>query len=92
MDNSTKPSIPFSPPTSAIPILGQAFKLKGVLPQVLVQCACEAKEPVLLLGMGAQGTCPSCGRLFVLEEVHGVKGGDVSATVGVGVPRPVTEG
>jgi hypothetical protein len=30
---------------------------------------------VLLIGIGAQGACPECRRLFVLQEVHGVAGG-----------------
>lgn len=89
--NGAKSPIPFPGAPNDIPIVGQPYKLKGVMPQALLQCSCDAKEPVLLIGMGAQGQCPSCRRAFVLSEVHGVAGGQVSASIAVGVPKPGAE-
>jgi hypothetical protein len=50
-----------------IPILGQAFTIKTGFGTVLIECGCEAKSPVLIVG-GAHATCPACGRIFACVE------------------------
>jgi len=74
-------TIPFTP-RSAIPIIGQAFVLKGGFPTVLGQCGCEAKEPLLLVG-GAPNMCPSCKRTFVVQRFIYDPSGQIQAEVGV---------
>ena len=52
--------------TGKVPIIGQPFVMKGWFPTVHIVCACEAKEPVLLVG-DAVGVCPACHRGFVIQ-------------------------
>lgn len=86
--NGSKPPMPFAPPTGQIPIIGQPYQLRGIVPQVLLRCTCDGKEPLLLIGIGATAKCPACERLFVLEKMVAVKGGEMSAEIGVGIPKP----
>jgi hypothetical protein len=67
--NNSYPFRPFrkapAPPSDeGVPIIGQPFKVKGGFATVMLQCTCEAAEPVLLLG-GSPGKCTACGRMFV---------------------------
>jgi hypothetical protein len=39
-------------------------------PTTVVICGCEAKQPVVVVGLNAISTCPSCGRGF---RLHGVR-------------------
>lgn len=54
-----KPAVP-----SGVPIVGQAFAIKGGYPTVLLQCNCGAHEPMLLIG-NQPSACPACRRGFV---------------------------
>lgn len=85
MAENTGP-IPFPAGGPNIPIIGQPYHLKAVIPTVLATCGCESKEPLLLIGLGARVTCRGCGRPFVLESFAGDRASDnVNATLGVGV-------
>jgi hypothetical protein len=52
---------------SQIPIVGQAFTAKGGFATAMIQCGCEAKSPILLIG-NAPGGCPACRRVFVVQK------------------------
>lgn len=55
-----------------IPILGQPCTFKAVSgPQVVIECACEAKTVLLLPGLGIPMMCPACKRGRVLVKVNG---------------------
>jgi hypothetical protein len=62
--NNNSPFRPFQKPAGDIPIIGQPFKVKGGFCTVMVQCTCQAAEPVLLLG-GSPAKCTACGRTFI---------------------------
>lgn len=64
---------------ASAPILGQSFTIVGHYATVLIQCACEAKSPLIIVG-NSRATCAACGERFAI-------GDQGSATVGV-VPRP----
>ena len=63
-----KPPLPF-PGAAPIPIVGQPCRLLAFVPNVLLQCACDAKTPMLAVGQGAIVRCPSCHRAFVVAEI-----------------------
>ena len=54
------------PPVIAVPIVGQPFTVNSGFPTALITCGCEAKTPVLLVGV-APGVCPMCRRVFVVQ-------------------------
>lgn len=56
------PPIPFP---SNVPIVGQAAVVKAGYPTALIQCQCEAREPLVLIG-NAPNTCPACQRSFII--------------------------
>lgn len=89
--NGTKLPIPF-PAGAAIPILGQPYHLKAVIPTVLASCGCEAKEPLLLIGLGAAAKCPACQRVFRVRAFEGSSDtGQMTATLDVGHERKAGE-
>ena len=59
-----KPPLPFRAP-AGVPIIGQPFTVKGGYATALIQCQCEAREPVLLLG-NAPAFCAGCHRGFII--------------------------
>ena len=63
-------TIPFKPfkTNSAVPIIGQAFTVNGGFATTVIQCGCEAKAPVLLIG-ASPSQCPACGRAFGLASL-----------------------
>ena len=63
------PPIPF-PPTVNVPLVGQPCTVKGWFPSVLIHCNCEAKEPMMIVGLGGVAQCPACGRGFTVTEIH----------------------
>lgn len=87
-------TIPFRPPApkNDIPIIGQPFKVKGGFPTVLLQCTCDAKEPVMLIG-GQPGACAACGRMFVVASfAFDRQSGQIQVNVGLmqgQMPEPI---
>lgn len=61
---------PLKFPTNTIPIIGQPFALKGWVPTVMITCNCEAKEPVLIVGVMQPAQCPACKRGFVVGAIQ----------------------
>jgi len=86
--NNGKP-LPF--PTANVPIIGQPFTLKGGFSTTLVQCECEAKVPVLVIGAGP-GVCAACRRTFVvLKFAFDGQTGQIQANVALAQPSPAAE-
>lgn len=83
---------PFTAPRSTIPIVGQAFELKGWFPTVLIVCHCEAKAPVMIVGTKNASFCSGCKRAY---QVGGVKfdarTNELNVQVITHMPREVTE-
>lgn len=53
-----------------IPILGQPFKTLAHVATVMIECQCEDKTPLLLVGVeGTRGPCPSCGRIYGFGKI-----------------------
>lgn len=81
----------FKPPAN-IPIIGQPFTVKNGFATVVIQCGCEAKEPVLLIG-GNPGTCKACRRSFVCTgATFNAQSGQMQVQVGLiqpSMPEPV---
>lgn len=50
-----------------VPIVGQPFTVLSGAATALIVCSCEAKTPILLVGM-APGACPACRRVFVVQD------------------------
>lgn len=72
---------------AGIPIIGQAATVKSWCCQVVAQCNCEAKEPVLLV-IGLIGVCPSCQRQFQITQVQfNGQTGQVSISIGLVVTQ-----
>lgn len=89
--NGHKPPIQF-PGGSAIPIVGQPVTVKGFVPTVMLQCNCDAKEPMLAVGVGGLCRCPACQRTFRLQDIL-CRGGHVTVNVEfVGQEQPVLAG
>lgn len=61
--------IPFRAPQD-IPILGQACKVHGWFPTVLLQCQCDAKTPLMIVGLGAVAACEVCRRHFTIGALN----------------------
>ena len=91
MSSNSAPPIPFTPKPSAIPIVGQPFHLKGFFATVMLQCNCEAREPVMLIGTGP-GSCKSCGRTFLIGSVSYNVNDPQNAQIGVAVVRNDPQG
>ena len=71
--NNGKGPIPFAVKED-IPILGQPLTVLAWFPTVSVVCNCEAKQPLLLVGLGNLSVCPQCGRGF---QLFGVQQSDI---------------
>jgi hypothetical protein len=68
-------------PLAAIPIVGQPFVLKGGHSVTLIQCQCDAKEPVILIGP-MPNACPACKRTFVVQRFSQT-GPGIEASIGI---------
>lgn len=70
-----------------IPIIGQPFELKNWFLTTLLQCNCEAKAPVLLVGaIGAKAACPACKKIFVLQGFSGEPPAKLTINIGLALP------
>lgn len=74
-------TIPFAA-RPAIPIIGQAFTLKGGFSTVFGQCGCDGKGIVVLIGL-APNACPECKRVFAVKSVAIDAQGQLQAEIGV---------
>lgn len=74
-------------PAPVVPIIGALFTVKAWWPSVMLRCECEAKEPMILAGLGTSGGCPSCGRRYLLEDMFVNKEGDVGVKVSLVILR-----
>lgn len=63
MGSDNGKALPFAPKAEGIPIVGQPFTFKSGHPTVVIQCNCEAHEPVVLVGT-IPAFCPACQRGF----------------------------
>lgn len=61
--------IPFSV-AAGVPIVGQPCTIITWFPTLSITCNCEAKQPVLLVGIGNLSVCVNCGRGFQLIGVR----------------------
>ena len=79
-------------PKNGVPIIGQPFTVKGGFPTTLLQCQCEAHEPVMLIG-GSPGQCSACHRTFVCASFSfNAQTGQIQVQVGlVNQPAPEPE-
>lgn len=78
--------IPFPSPAH-IPIVGQPCKVHGWFPTVLLSCSCEAKTPLMIVGLGAVAQCEACKRGFSISGLlHDAATGAGSVSVGLAMP------
>ena len=67
--NGYKPALPFRP-SAQIPIVGQPFKLTGWFLTLSLQCQCDAREGVLIVGqIGAGAECTACHRVYQIQRI-----------------------
>lgn len=72
---------------AGIPIIGQPAVVKSWAAQVVVQCNCPAKEPVLMV-LGGIGQCPACQRAFTITKIgFDATTGQANVTIGLVVQR-----
>ncbi len=80
------PSRPTAIPSDGIPIIGQPFQVKGGFPTVQIQCSCDAREPILLIGNG-HSQCPHCHRAFTIATFQFVaQTGQIQVAIQHGTP------
>jgi hypothetical protein len=71
---------------AGLPIIGQPVT-KSWAAQVVVQCNCAAKEPVMLV-LGGIGQCPACQRAYTITGIQfDAQAGQAQISVGVVVTR-----
>ena len=58
---------PFRPLAGDVPIVGRPFTVNSGFPTALITCGCDAKTPVLLVGV-VPSVCPACRRVFVVQK------------------------
>ena len=88
--NGNSPFRPFAS-NNHIPILWQAFTVKGGFSTVMLQCGCSAKEPIMLVGSNP-GACQSCGNMYAVAEFgFTAQTGQIQTKVAIGKagPQPV---
>ena len=79
---------PFGSFKSSVPIVGQAFIMLGGFATTQIQCGCEAKSPLLLVG-GAPAVCPACRRMFVHKSfAFNGQNGQITVELGIGLAAP----
>lgn len=61
------PMPPF-PPTLDVPLVGAPFTIVNFYPTVIVQCQCESKPILVLIGTANVVTCPACKYRFVIAD------------------------
>lgn len=86
-------SNPFSPFKSNhnIPILGRAFTVKSGFSTTMITCGCGANEPILLIASNP-GQCPSCKKLFKVNEFRfDGNTGQVHTQIGYASPQDVEQ-
>ncbi len=74
-------------PRADVPIIGQPFVFKGGHSTVLVQCQCEAKEPVILIG-NMPNFCAACHRGFAVAMFTSNGSGQCQAQIGIVQRQP----
>lgn len=71
-----------------IPIIGQAFQMKGGFPTASIQCGCPGRDAVLLVG-ATPGQCQSCKRVFVMQTFQfDGRTGQISANIALAQAQP----
>lgn len=65
-----------------IPIIGQPFAIRGWFPTVLLVCNCAGKEPVMV-PRGAAAQCPSCKKLYTIQQIAMTPDGNINFGIGV---------
>lgn len=68
--------IPFAA-SAGLPILGQTFKIMVNYPTVVIQCQCDAKAILVLIGVQHASPCPACGNAYMIGEDKGQQVGQV---------------
>lgn len=72
----------------SVPIIGQPFSIHGWFVTVVLQCKCGQREPVLVAGkIGAQGQCPACQRVFIIQAVASRPNGQLEFSIAMAVPK-----
>lgn len=69
------PGGPVSDPLTGLPIvglpIGQPAKFISWFPTALIECQlCDAKNPILLVGLAAVAECPTCKAKFMILVIH----------------------
>lgn len=88
-NNGHKPTLAFKGP-NAIPIVGQPFTIKAWFPTVMLVCNCEGKQPVMI-PRGAAAQCPSCKKLYTIQQLAFTPEGNVNFGIGVMTPEAAAE-
>lgn len=66
------PVVPFP---RDVPLVGQPLKIAAHYPTVVVECQCEAKCIVVLIGTNTPNACPACRQTFVILDEMQVRVG-----------------
>lgn len=70
---------------AGVPILGQTFKILVNYPTVIIQCQCDAKTVLPLIGVQNVSRCPACQNAYMIAGDKGQEVGQVQ------LRPPVTE-
>jgi hypothetical protein len=77
-------------PKNSIPIIGQPFEIRGWFPTVLLVCNCDGKHPVMI-PRGAAAQCPSCKKLYTIQQIAFTPDGNVNFGIGMMTPEAMAE-
>lgn len=66
---------------AGVPIVGQPCTLKSWVPTVMVQCNCDEKAPILLIGQSIVA-CPACQRRY---QIGGIQYHLANAQLNIGI-------
>lgn len=66
-------TMPAFPPS--VPILGKPFEIVAHYPTVVIQCQCEKKATLVLIGTQNVVTCPACQHRYLIVDEMQVKVG-----------------
>lgn len=61
-------------------LVGQAFTVLDHYSTCLIACGCEARTPLLLVGVGSEVQCPACQRSFGLAKAAQLLVGEIKRT------------
>lgn len=60
-----------------VPILGQQFRVLAAYSTAVIECSCPAKTVIVMTGVGKQGGCSACGKVYGIAKSGQLSIGEV---------------